>query len=386
MLERIILHDKREIVLVGTAHISQASVELVKKTIEEEKPGCVGIELDAQRFQQLQHHARWQNTNLKNVIQEGKTYLLLLNIFLSNIQRRFGESVQVKPGTEMLAATQIASEKGIPIALLDRSIDTTMKRAFFIMPLLEKIRIVFYLLGGIFAGEQEQLTPEKIEELKKSDMVTKLVEELGQKAPTVKKVLVDERDAYISNQILKIRVPKLVCVVGAGHLNGIKELLLQERIVDEKKLLELPKPGIVSKLVKWIVPLLFIFLLAGAFFLNGLSASINIILYWILITGVFSAIGAIIARSHAVSVLVAFVAAPLTTLHPFLASGWVAAAVEAKYKQPQVKDFEKLNQLNSYGDFEKNKVTHLLLVAAYTNLGSTIGVIIALPTLLSMLH
>jgi pheromone shutdown protein TraB len=138
--------------------------------------------------------------------------------------------------------------------------------------------------------------------------------------------------------------------------------------------------------VKWIVPLLFIFLLAGAFFLNGLSASINIILYWILITGVFSAIGAIIARSHAVSVLVAFVAAPLTTLHPFLASGWVAAAVEAKYKQPQVKDFEKLNQLNSYGDFEKNKVTHLLLVAAYTNLGSTIGVIIALPTLLSMLH
>jgi pheromone shutdown-related protein TraB len=294
--------------------------------------------------------------------------------------------VQVKPGTEMLAATQIASEKGIPIALLDRSIDTTMKRAFFIMPLLEKIRIVFYLLGGIFAGEQEQLTPEKIEELKKSDMVTKLVEELGQKAPTVKKVLVDERDAYISNQILKIRVPKLVCVVGAGHLNGIKELLLQEKVVDEKKLLELPKPGIVSKLVKWIVPLLFIFLLAGAFFLNGLSASINIILYWILITGVFSAIGAIIARSHAVSVLVAFVAAPLTTLHPFLASGWVAAAVEAKYKQPQVKDFEKLNQLNSYGDFEKNKVTHLLLVAAYTNLGSTIGVIIALPTLLSMLH
>lgn len=385
MLERIRLGE-REIILIGTAHISQASVDLVKKTIEEEKPDCVGIELDAQRFQQLQNHSKWQNTNIKSVIQEGKTYLLLLNIFLSNIQRRFGESVQARPGQEMIVATQTAAEKGLPVALLDRNIDVTMKRAFSLMPLWEKIKIFFYLVSGIFSGEKEELTSAKIEELKKSDMVTKLIEELGQKAPTIKKVLVDERDAYISNQILKIRAQKMVCVVGAGHLNGIKELLQKEKIVDEKKLLELPKKSVWGTVLKWTVPTLFVFFLAWAFFSKGFSASLSVILYWIIITGIFSALGALFSRAHPVSVLVAFVAAPLTTLHPLLASGWVTAAVEAKYRHPKVKDFETLNQLNSYRDFEKNSVTHLLLVAAYTNLGSTIGVIVALPTLLAMLH
>ncbi|MBU0635640.1 TraB/GumN family protein [Candidatus Micrarchaeota archaeon] len=383
-LERIQIGDK-EIILIGTAHISQASADLVKETIETEKPQVVGIELDIQRFKQLQNPRKWQQTNVKNVIQEGKTYLLLLNIFLTNLQRRFGESVNVRPGQEMIIAAQLASKQKIPIALLDRNIEVTMKRAFSLTPLKEKIKIFFYLVSGLFGGDKEELTPEIVEKLKQSDMVTQLIQELGRKAPTVKKVLVDERDAFIASQILKNPAKKLVCVVGAGHLNGIKELLLQQKTVDERKLMQLPKKGNLGKIVQWSIPAVLIVFLVWAFLAQGITGILNLAIYWILITGIFSAIGAALARSHPFTIITAFMAAPLTTVHPLLASGWFAAAVEAKYKHPQVKDFENLNQLNSYRDFERNKVTHLLLVAAFTNLGSTIGVIIALPTILSLL-
>lgn len=381
-VERIVA-GKREIILVGTAHISQASVDQVKETIGQEKPDSVGIELDSNRFEQLKNPGRWQNTNIQQVIQQGRAYLLLLNIFLSNMQRRFGEHVQVTPGQEMMIAAQTAAEQNIPVALLDRDVNITMKRALSLMPLLEKIKIFFYLITGTFS-ESEKLTVEKIEELKQSDMVTKLIQELGHKAPTIKKVLVDERDAFIANQILKNSGQKMVCVVGAGHLDGIKELLQHPQPIDEQKLLEPPKKGMAGELLKWVIPAAFVVILGWAFFSKGLSSSLTVIVYWILITGFFSALGALISRAHLFSVATAFVAAPLTTLHPLLASGWFAAAVEAKYKHPQVKDFENLNQLNSYADFEKNKVTHLLLVAAYTNLGSMVGVLVALPWLLKL--
>src|SRR3989344_743058 len=160
-VERIQLPQK-EIILVGTAHISQASIQLVQKTIENEKPDFVGIELDSQRFSQLKDHAKWQNTNVHQVIREGKTYLLLLNIFLSNLQRRLGENVQVKPGQEMMAAVETAAKNGISVALLDRDISITLKRAFSLMPFFEKIKIGWYFLSGFFS-EKEEITPEKIE-------------------------------------------------------------------------------------------------------------------------------------------------------------------------------------------------------------------------------
>lgn len=383
-IERIRIGAK-EVILVGTAHISHESVTLAQETISSEKPELVGIELDDQRFHQLQNDSKWQATNIKNVVRDGKTYLLLLNIFLANLQRRLGESIDIKPGEEMLIAAKTASENNIPILLLDRNIQITMQRAYSMIPLTEKLKLAYYLLAGFFS-ESEALTREKIEEIKRQDIVTQLINELGQKAPTIKRVLVDERDQFIAKKILDSPAQKIVAIVGAGHLNGIKQILTKPTFIDEKELLRLPAKNNSLGIMKWIIPAAFLILIGYFLATKGIHMGIGAIFYWILITGTLSALGALLAKSHPFTIITAFAAAPITTLHPFLASGWFAAGIEAKYRSPQVKDFHSLNNLNSYHDFEQNRVTHLLLVAAYTNLGSMIGVVIAFPYLISLLR
>jgi len=372
----------RKIILVGTAHISRGSIELVEKTIEKERPDCVGVELDAQRYEQLKNQRKWKETNIMDVIKSGRIYLLLVNLLLANLQRRLGTKIGVKPGSEMLAAIKIAEKKKIPVVLLDRDVKITLKRAFDLMSLWEKLKLGFGIVVGLFSGVEEKITKETIEELKNKDVITKLMEELSHEAPTIKKVLVDERDLYIANKILDARGKKIVAVVGAGHLQGIKKFLDKKRDISELE--KVQKKKSLLRYLKYLVPALFVLFIAYGFYLKGIEASLYIFGIWFLITGIFSALGALAARSRLQSVAVAFLAAPFTTLHPALASGWFAAAMEAKYSMPKVEDFENLSNLNSYRDFEKNKVTHLLLVAAYTNLGSTIGVIIALPYILSM--
>ena len=382
MVVEIVSRTGRKIVLVGTAHISRGSIELVEKTIAKEKPDCVGVELDAQRYEQLKNQRKWKETNIMDVIKSGRIYLLLVNLLLANLQRRLGTKIGVKPGSEMLAAIRIAEKKKIPVVLLDRDVKITLRRAFDLMSLWEKMKLGFGIVVGLFSGVEEKITKETIEELKNKDVITKLMEELSHEAPTIKKVLVDERDLYIANKILDARGRKIVAVVGAGHLQGIKKFLDRKRDIAELE--KVQKKKSLLRYLKYLVPALFVLFIAYGFFLKGIEASLYIFAMWFLITGIFSALGALAARARLQSIVVAFLAAPFTTLHPALASGWFAAAMEAKYSMPKVEDFENLSNLNSYRDFEKNKVTHLLLMAAYTNLGSTIGVIIALPYILSM--
>lgn len=381
MIERISLEGK-QIILVGTAHVSRQSVELVKKTIEEEKPDVVGIELDAERYNQLKSGRKWQETNVSELIKKGQLYVFLLNLLLANLQRKIGQQLGVKPGEEMFAACAIAEKKKIPIALLDRSVRITLKRAIQKTSLREKFRLLLSFIAGLF-GEGQKIDAEKVEQMKQKDMMTELMNELSRQAPSVKEVLVDERDKYIAYRINSLGAKKIVAVLGAGHLEGVKKFL--GKPVDILELESIQKKKSYWGLLKYLVPALFVLVLAWGFYARGFVGGLQLFAYWFLITGIFSAIGAIFAKSHAVSILTAFVAAPFTTLHPALASGWFAAAAEAKFRNPKVKDFESLSSLNSYKDFEKNNVTHLLLVAAYTNIGSTIGVIAALPYLVKLL-
>ncbi|MBU2100765.1 TraB/GumN family protein [Candidatus Micrarchaeota archaeon] len=376
--------DGKEIILVGTAHISDKSVDLVKETIEKEKPDSVGIELDYARFKQLESGNKWQETNVSHIVKTGKTYLFLINLMLSNMQRKLGKELGIKPGAEMLEAFNIAKEKGLVVELLDRDVQVTLKRALAFTGLKEKIKILMHIVSGFFS-EQEQLTKEKVESLKQKDVMTELMNELARTAPTIKKVLVDERDLYIANRILESKSKKIVAVVGAGHLEGIKTALMKERI-DLRPLKIVPKKkSILGTVLKYSIPAVFIVFLVYAFYNKGVNASIELIFLWFIITGVFSALGALLARAHPVSIIVAFLAAPFTTLHPALAAGWFAGAAEIKFNSPKVKDFENLNQLDSVGSFYSNKVTKILLVTAFTNIGATIGVIIALPYILSIL-
>ncbi len=381
-VEKIKINDK-EIILVGTAHISEKSVELVSETIEKENPDSVGIELDFQRFKQLKSGKKWSETNISFIVKSGQTYLFLINLMLANMQRKLGDELGIKPGAEMIQAYEIAKEKNLKIELLDRDVQITLKRAFAFTGLMEKMKIIWHVISGFFS-EKEELTKEKIESLKEKDVMTELMKELSNTAPTIKKVLVDERDLFIANRIINSDSKKIVAVVGAGHLEGIKKALNEK--VDLKPLMVVPKKkSVLGTILKYSIPALFIAFLVYAFYNKGINASVELIVLWFAITGIFSALGALLARAHPMSILAAFIAAPFTTLHPALAAGWFAGATEIKFNSPKVKDFESLNKLDSVNAFYSNKVTKILLVTALTNLGATIGVVIALPYILSIL-
>lgn len=382
MLLKTIKVEDKEIMLVGTAHISKESIDLVNKSIEEFKPEVIGVELDSERFHQLMFEEQWQQMNVMNAISEGKTYLLLLNLLLASFQRKLGSDVGVKPGSEMKEAILLAQQKGLKLALLDRSVRITLKRALGEMTLFEKLKLFIAFVQAMF-GFDEEITKEKIEQLKQQDLMTQLMNELGRQMPSVKKVLVDERDIFIANSILSLPEKRILAVVGAGHLDGITKYLDKKR--DVRELLTVKEKKSILSLVKWLIPIIFFLILFLTFQFKGFNAIVNALLAWILATGVFAALGALIAKANWKTIIVSFILAPLTTLHPLLAAGWFAALIEAKINTPQIKDFESMKDLKSYSDFNKNKVTHLLLVAAYTNIGATIGTIIVLPYLIAML-
>ncbi len=372
----------KEIVLVGTAHISKQSVELVQETIEKEKPETVGVELDSQRFYQLKSGQKWAEMDIARVVKEGKTYLFLVNILLSNMQMKLGKGLGLKPGMEMLEAIKLSEAKGLRVALLDRDVRVTLKRAMDSMRLIEKLRLGFEIILSLFQ-KHEPITEEVIEGLKDQDTLNALLEELSVKMPSIKRVLVDERDLFIANRIANMPGKKVLAVVGAGHIEGIKRLIGTE--ANMRELLSINPKKNKLRILKYAIPAAVVAILAYGFYTKGIYATAQLFMFWFLINGVLSALGAALAKAHPFSIATAFLAAPFTSLHPALAAGWFAAAMEAKIRCPKVKDFQGLRNLDSYSDFSKNRVTRVLLVAAYSNLGSTIGTIVALPYILSML-
>ncbi len=383
MIKRLKFDDK-EIILVGTAHISKESILLVEKTIDEEKPDIVGVELDKERMQQLLSGQKWGETSIVEIIKTGKTYLFLLNVLLSNMQKQLGQHVGVQPGAEMLIALKKASTEKIPVQLLDRDVRITLKRAFDSMSLIEKMKLGGSLLAGFF-GFGEKIDAKKIEELKQEDMINKLMKELGKQMPSMKKVLVDERDDYISEMIKQSPGKKIVAIVGAGHLDGIIENIKKNKKINLKEITSLPKKRNYLKIIKWGIPIIFILFFGYLLYFKGVETTLTAFGIWFLANGICSAIGAALSRAHPVSILVAFLAAPFTSLHPAFAAGWFAALSETKFNPPLVKDFESLSNVTGLKGFYKNKVTHILIVTAATNIGSTIGTIIALPFLAQLL-
>jgi len=373
--------EEKEIILVGTAHISRQSVDLVKKTIEKEKPDVIGVELDRQRFHQLLSGKKWRELDLASVIRQGKAYLLLFNLLLASIQKKLGETVGVEPGQEMRAAISCATSTGTPLALLDRNITITLRRAMDEISFIEKLKLLFGVSMSLF-GFGEEITKEKIEELKNKDVLSELMEELGREMPSIKKVLIDERDLFIANRILSAKGKKIVAVVGAGHVEGIKKYLDKKRSIAH--LNTVPRKKSALRYLKFFVPLFFIALLVLGFMYRGIGTTLEILWLWILINGSLSALGALLAGAHWKSIAVAFLAAPLTSLHPALAAGWFAGIMEAKQRAPKVKDFESLGSVSLRGLY-KNRVSRILLVVVFANLGSTIGTLIALPWALSLL-
>ena len=374
--------NEKEFVLIGTAHVSKESARLAKAVIEEEKPDTVCVELCQSRYQAIRQKERWQDTDIVKVIREKKSFLLLSNLLLASFQKRIAKQFDVKPGEEMIAAINAAESVGARIHLADRDIRTTLSRTWRVMGFWSKIRLLFEL--ALSLGQLNEIKEEDIEKMKQQDVLETLLSEVGKSLPGLKAILIDERDQYLAEKIRSAPGNKIVAVVGAGHIPGIQKYWNAE--IDTRALEQLPAKSKSIGILKWLIPLVIVGLFIAGFFFGGKKAGTDMIVWWILANGILAGVGAIIALAHPATILSSIIAAPLTSLNPMIAAGWVSGLVEAFSRRPKVKDLESLPEdILSVRGFWRNNVTRILLVVVFTNLGSSLGTFIALPVILKVL-
>lgn len=362
---------------MGTAHVSQSSVDEVRAAIREHHPDEVAIELCQSRFEVLKNPGGWQDMDIIRVIKEKKTSFLFANLVMASFQRRIGERFGVKPGDEMRAAIEEAQGAGVPLALVDRPVQLTLQRAWKSLRAWEKIKLLFSSLFSILAVDE--IKEDEIERLKDKDMLTSTIEEVARQAPTIKRVLIDERDAYMARRIVDLKGKKVLAVVGAGHMEGLIEQMRNP--VEDVEALEYVPPG-KKGIAKWIIPLVILVLIVAGFFFGSREQGYEMVKWWLLCNAAFAALGTVIALAHPVTVLVATLTSPITSLNPTLAAGWFAGLSEAYIKKPKVSDFEAIqDDIVHFTGWWKNPVTRILLVVILANLGSSMGAIIAMPIL-----
>lgn len=382
------------VVVVGTAHVSPQSVADVERTIRERRPTRVLVELDARRLEALRDPQRWRDTDLLQIIREKRQHMFLLQLYLANMQARIGEETGVAPGAELLRAVEVADEVGAEVVLIDRDIAITLRRGFGAMGFWQRFRLFWNVWVRVLTPTERERpgTPGHeprpkgkhtameldVDALLENDAITAMTEEFARVAPVVKTALIDERDAYMASHIAQRSADaSVVAVIGAGHVAGVRRLLAAGTSPSPEgraALDETPKRRVtVARILAYVLPAVVL----GGFALIAIRGDFGQLrdawIYWVLVNGGLSALGALLARGHPLSVLTAFVAAPLTSLSPMLAAGWFAGLVEAKIHTPTVADFEGLQKLATFRDFWRNDVVRILLVTALANLGSSIG-------------
>ena len=360
---------EREIILVGTAHVSKRSAEQVKEIIEAERPDAVCVELDEQRYRTMTEGSKWQETDIFKVIREGKATLLLVNLMLSSFQRRLAKEFGIQPGQEMLQAIRSAEETGAELVLADRNIQITFARIWRNVGFWGKVRLMSQILQSIFGGEE--ITEEELEKMKRKDMLDAMLQEFTEHFPRLKTPLIDERDRYLAQKIKEAPGSKVVAVLGAAHVPGVTREIHRDHDLDE--LSRRPPKSKLPAVIGWAIPILIVAVIVYSFLTNP-EVGFQQTLSWVLWTGTLSALGAALALAHPVAVVTGFVAAPFTTLHPLLAAGWFAGIAQAYFQRPNVGDFERLAEdVLSVKGFWRNKVTRILLVVTLSNIGASIG-------------
>ncbi len=368
--------EDKEIILVGTAHVSRQSAELVTRVIEAENPETVCIELCESRYQSMTQKDRWQNMDLLKVIKERKAFLLLSNLMLASFQKRIGQKLGIKPGEEMMKAIEATEKVGARIHLADRDIRTTLSRTWRLMGLWMKIKLLGHLV--ISVGEVDKIKEEDVEKMKNMDVLETLLSEIGEALPELRRILIDERDQYLAYKTRTAPGRKIVSVVGAGHVPGMKRYW--EKQIDMDVLDEMPPKPKLTAFLKWGIPAGILGLIMWGFFAAGTVAGTHMIKSWVIANAVLAGLGAGMALAHPLTVLSAIAAAPLTSLNPMIAAGWVAGLVEVVLGKPKVRDFEGLTEdILSVKGFWKNKITRVLLVVVFTNMGSALGTFVAIP-------
>ncbi len=366
--------DEREVFLVGTAHVSPQSVRDTKEAIETLEPDTVCVELCEARYQNLENQDSWRKLDIFQVLREGKAALLLSSFLMHSFQRRIAQRFGIEPGAEMREAIARARARGARLELIDRDIQISLKRTWSSLGFWQRTKVMTQLVGSAFVGDD--LKEEDIEKLKDTGNLTDLMSALAEALPSVKDTLIDERDAYMAEKLRQSAGPRTVAVVGAGHLPGITGLA--DSKCDLEKLETVPDPPVWPRVVAWLVPILIIGLFAYGLVWGDRERTVESVYIWVGLNGGLAALGAAIAIAHPLTILSAFAAAPLTSLNPLMAAGWVAGLVQALLRKPLVADLENLaDSLSSVRGFWSNRLTRILLVVVLCNLGSVLATFIA---------
>jgi len=368
--------------IIGTAHVSEKSVEEVKNTIIECEPDIVAVELDAARYQNLLNEKNGvqedKEIKIREILKNNNFTMFLVSGFLSYFQKKIGEEVGVKPGSEMMAAAEAATEAGAKVALIDRDIQITLKRALNRMSFWEKAKFVYSIIASFFSKDE---AIEDIEDIKQGDALEEVMGYFQEMSPRAYEVLVAERDAYMAQRLLELE-GTVVAVVGAGHKKGIqKNMENPQDIPPFYQLVELKEPRIsASKIILFTIPVIFILIFVFAF-MKGINIQSGI-LEFVLLTGGLACAGSLLAGSKIPSAITAFVVAPFTAIHPLLAAGWFAGIVEAKLRGVSMEDLENLPKSESLRDMWNNRLFRILLVVVGANIGTMIGVFLSIPNVL----
>ncbi len=364
--------DDKTITFIPTAHVSAESALEVKQAIESLKPEQVCIELDAQRANALMHPQEYKNTDIIQVIRTKKVGLFAVNLLLSSYQKRLAKKLNVSVGSEMQAAITSAQEVNASIAYIDRDIQITFKRIMNSLSFIEKIKL---FLSFFSDDDESAITSEDIEAMKEQDVLESALSAMSSEFPSIKRILLDERNAIMADAIRKSPAKTLVVVIGAAHFEGIKQDIYEPK--DISTLNTIPPKKTISKIVPWIIPSLLVVMIVALAIANG-SRGLASFGTWMITSTVLATLGAVVTFSHPVTILVTFLTTWIGALSPFLAVGWFAGLSEAYFRKPKVKDFDTLfDDLGSFKTARKNAVIHIILVIFMTNVLSSIGTLVA---------
>lgn len=364
--------------IIGTAHVSKESIKEVQEAIITNEPDVVAVELDINRYQNMmaeKNGEEKQDVNIREVIKGDKVGIFLVSMFLSFLQRRIGDDLGVKPGSEMLAAIETAKEIGAKVALIDRDISLTLQRAINQMSISEKIKFVWGIITSFFSGDEI----DDVESIKDGDTLNEVMEYFKEMSPKAYDVLVTERDAYMAHMLQDIEAENVVVVVGAGHKKGITEYIEHpEKIPPINELVTKKKSKIpIGKLILFSIPAIFVIIFALAL-IKGINIQTSITTF-ILLTGGLAFAGSLLSGSKIYSALTAFVVAPVTTLHPLLAAGWFSGIVEAKLRHVSMDDAVKVSKVETFRELLGNNLFRVLIVVIGTDIGASIGFFLTIP-------
>ena len=375
-------YEGKEIILIGTAHVSKMSVDLVRKVIAKEQPDSVCIELDEKRYENIRNPQAWENTDVVKVIKSHRTGFMIVNLALSSYQKKMAKKLDTPVGGEMLQGISAAEACGAKLVLADRDIQTTFLRIWRKLRFGDKTKLLY---GLIFSEDDDkdgdEISEESLQKMMESDMLESVIQSIGTDFPTIAEVLIHERDCHLAVKIREAPGPKVVAVLGAAHVPGVSVEIYKDQ--DMEQITSLPKKGVTGKIIGWLIPATILALLVYGFVNGGLQNGLHQLSMWVLLTGSLSAIFTALSLAHPLSILTSFVAAPLTTLHPLLASGWFAGLVEASLRKPTVKDIHSIQtDIFSFKGFFRNRFLKILMVVVMSNIGASIGTFIGGTTLI----